>query len=333
MNRIKQLLPKTIPCILTAIVLICCLSCVSNRNVTKRISTEELSNIEVEFYTEALPDWSFNKYGSDGKRDFRGSAEKFVFMGDGSILMSNKPITTPFIADSLAITEKYVEVGTYSNINDSIIEIYYEDGAKIPKFYIDSDSDFADRIMVTIIGKGTYAITHRINYLSWELLHNGEIIMPLEWAFQYSEEEKVLGGLTTVVDKGNSFYYKVDSVFPDEVVFRTNDVAYTFPDRTFLANKSCKTESESSTLSITVNKYALNIKNVNKNYLDVTDLRRDTSSIVNRIIIDYPGISNRWFPSHLSFKKKYEELILLNKDGSESEYVINMFDSVPVYCE
>ena len=79
--------------------------------------------------------------------------------------------------------------------------------------------------------------------------------------------------------------------------------------------------------------YKINLTDVQKNYLNVVDLREspETES-VNDITIYYSDAEgeHRMYPEHFQLKKKGNHLILLNKDGSESDIALKILDNTVV---
>lgn len=78
--------------------------------------------------------------------------------------------------------------------------------------------------------------------------------------------------------------------------------------------------------------FEINLKDVQKNYLNVVDLRESPGTeSVNDITIYYSDAGNyRMYPEHFQLKKKGNHLILLNKDGSESDIALKILDNTVV---
>lgn len=280
--------------------------------------------------TSALPNWLY-LYTEDsniedfGEKHSYGTASDFVFFNDSLFAgVDNKRIEPGKINN-----DKYLIVGRYKVLNDSLIRVIYTDGNKAPVIYLSHNYKHDDSIIVTIkrnlnSRNSKFSISRIIPTLRWQLKKNDSIVMPDRWAF--SQEQRTMW--SSLYSDSAYFSAKIGAEEPDNITFNTvSYISGLSKDK----QKKDRIQSHITIVDSVAVNYQVNIVLPSQNYLTVVDLRDPLKKEckVNKLDIVYDGDGitvgpRRWYPDTLIFKKKVGKLILLNKDGSESKIEIKI---------
>ncbi len=317
----------TCVCILTLLSMVILLSsCASSKTLKMTtVPTSTLKADNVDFYIPARASWNYEQYYND--ESYRGESlfPKYLFFKDSTIVSCGSWSLEESIERMKE--DKYAKAGRYAFLNDSILEFFHDNGEK-PIFYFDTDTVNPNKIKVLITGRSAYLFNRRIHYFSWELRKNGQVILPETWAYQFDEDMLMSGSLFTWFPMPSNMEFVSDSLPADDIVFRFpyNKRPINLP---MTPNKRKIAEEYKKWPDKEIYTYILNLKDVDGNYLNVRDLRKEPTGPANVVLINAEAFDSCWLPTRLRFKKKGDRLILLNHDGSESEQSVQIY--YPVY--
>lgn len=262
------------------------------------IEYKEVKNQDINFISEAFPKGSLRTFdGSSDEKIYPGS-EQIVFFNDSSF------IETPMRDLQDLNYEGETSISRYHYVNDSIIELNIDDEIKAPQIILSHNKTLEDSLKVKITN--THYINSLAKGLEWSVMRGDSIIST---QVPFSEDHiKWLVGLYYDVESSK----KISKVLPDKIKLYSNyDVIWSeVPLKTYM-----------DTITFI---YTININDVKRNYLDVIDMRDSKNDIVNDILIKFDSTIHRWYPNKLRFKKKKDQLVLLNHDGSESEIILKI---------
>ena len=268
-------------------------------------SLESVLNSTDRFETTILPDWvSKSEYDKKNKvvtsyidvRNYR-----FAFYND-SLFAVYYAGASP---EKRIPSDLIINTGKYKISQDSIVDVYFKNTECTPEIRLSHDETNKDSIALhlkTDVGKQLPVI----KVIRWSLSLNDSIIMPERALYPNL-------GLWSFIAQNSTWSdsEKIGRHYPSEI-----NIRYDYLNK---PSDFC---------------YKINLKDVQKNYLDVVDLREspETESI-NDITIYYSDaeVEHRMYPEHFQLKKKGNNLILLNKDGSESDISLKILDNTVVH--
>ena len=288
-------------------------------NVTK-VETAKLSEDQVSFYTQALPRWVFHTSTQNDDKEYKSTGSWFTFFEDSTFIVTDKLNSDYKLSTQLKDVGKFVEAGQYKFINDSILEINYNDGNVPPMFCFDYDPLLNKSVKVRFNGTEGFYVAHKLFSSVWDLINQGDLLIPEDANFKENSCDTVTRFSTV-----DLFSFSVDSLVRKEVLLRMNIGPHY---SVYLTRRSKGTQSGDSISQPPTSTYefVLNISDVDKNYLNIVDLREDKSDVINMVTVyTYGNVVSRWYPDQLRFKRKGDRLVLLNHDGSESKQVIKMY--------
>ena len=266
-------------------------------------SLESVLNSTSRFEAEAPKNWggAIEEYDKKGnKKNEYWDYLRFAFYNDSLFAAySAEPLF-----DKRNPSGIIIKTGKYKFLQDSIIDVYFRDKECIPEIRLNHDRTKKDSITLhlkTKEGNQSFAFYS----LNWSLSLNDSIIMP--------ERAIYPGRSLWFFESLNSNWSdseKIGKQYPSEIKIRKERFYH-------LPVGYC---------------FEINLKDVQKNYLNVVDLRESPGTeSVNDITIYYSDAGNyRMYPEHFQLKKKGNHLILLNKDGSESDIALKILDNTVV---
>lgn len=284
-------------------------SCKSNR--AKEIyryphaSIESVLNSTDRFETATLPDWFFMSEYDKKKKEVKSYGDvrnyRFAFYND-SLFAIYYAGASP---ENRIPSDLIINTGKYKFSDDSIIDVYFRNTECTPEIRLFHDETNKDSIVLhlkTDEGKQLPVI----KVIRWSLSLNDSIIMPERALYPNL-------GLWSFIAQNSTWSdsEKIGRHYPSEI-----NIRYDYFNK---PSDFC---------------FKINLNDVQKNYLNVVDLREspETESI-NDITIYYSDaeVEHRMYPEHFQLKKKGNHLILLKKDGSESDISLKILDNTVVH--
>lgn len=144
--------------------------------------------------------------------------------------------------------------------------------------------------------------------------------MPEQWGFPQDSEYALRWLLGTNYEV--EFAEKVADKYPDEILFTWEHQVWGLGPIPI-----------SNQLFIRRAQFKLDLADPGHNFLPIVDDRTAANSgkPINRIFFETIYPNNRRYPEHFQLKKKGNHLILLNKDGSESDISFKILDNTVVH--
>ena len=301
------------------------IGCKATKCTVIKVETAKLSEDQVSFYTQALPRWFFHTSTQNEDKEYKSTGSWFTFFEDSTFIVTDKLNGDYKLSTQLKDVGKFVEAGQYKFINDSILEINYNDGNISPIFYLDYDPMLGKSLYVTFNGSEGFNTAYKLMTASWKLINQGDFLNS-EFANIKENSCDTVNYFRTVKP---FFTFAVDSMAREEILLQM-----LFPIYEVVSIKKLEEEGilvpNSLPECIRISdwyqyEFILNIKDIGHNYLDVVDVRDNRDNVINKINVSTGDSLSRWFTHHLRFKRKGDSLVLLNHDGSESKQVIKMY--------
>ena len=271
-------------------------------NAQSTIEYKEVKNQDINFISEKFPKKTFRIFDDSSDEKRSPGKLQIVFFNDSFF------IRTPMRDLQDINYEEETILNRYFYVNDSVIELNFSEEFNAPQIILSHNKTLEDSLKVKVmnpqkpinqVGKG----------LKWSLMRGDSLISEKE-AFSDESGIKWLVGIYYDVESSK----KISDVLPDKIIIYSSfDMVW--------GEAPFKTYMDTVTYC-----YAINIEDAKKNYLDVIDMREFKNDTVNDVLIKFDSMLYKWYPNKLRFKKKKDQLVLLNHDGSESEVVLNILN-------
>lgn len=272
----------------------------NDANAQSTIEYKEVKNQDINFISEKFPKETFRIF--DDSSDEKRSPWKLqiVFFNDSFFIRTPMRDLQDINFDGETILNRYFYV------NDSIIELNFSEEFNAPQIILSHNKTLEDSLKVKVMNTQN-PINPMAKGLEWSLMKGDYIISEKE---AFSDESDIKWLLGTYYDVESS--KKIPDVLPDKIrLYSSFGVIW--------GEAPLKTYWDRVTYC-----YTINIEDAQRNYLDVIDMRESKNDTVNDVLIKFDSMMDKWYPNKLRFKKKKDQLVLLNHDGSESEVVLNI---------